>query len=155
MDCSFKTEQGLFNFRVGAIIKKDNKILVVKSSLDDYYYSIGGRVKLHETLENAILREVFEETGINFEIDYLGYIHENFFTFKRTNEKFHEVCFYYVMKNNDNINKINKFNEEEYSNEALVWIDINELDNYYLFPEFLKKEIFNLKNEVRHFVSYE
>jgi len=51
---------------------------MMKNSRDSYYYSIGGRVHLHETMEEAIIREVYEETGVLLEIDRMGYIHENF-----------------------------------------------------------------------------
>ena len=66
LDLTFKTEEGKFNYRVGAIIIKDNKILMVKNESAPYYYSVGGRVKLNETSEEAVLRETFEETGIEF-----------------------------------------------------------------------------------------
>ena len=79
MDLTFKTEQGRFNYRVGAIIIQNGKLLMVKNKILPYYYTVGGRVKMNETSEEAVLREVFEETGVHFEIDRLGFIHENFF----------------------------------------------------------------------------
>lgn len=33
-----------------------------------------------ETAEDAVVREVYEETGVRYEIDRLAVIHENFFT---------------------------------------------------------------------------
>jgi len=33
MDCTFKTEEGKFNYRVGAIIIHDNKLLMVKNNM--------------------------------------------------------------------------------------------------------------------------
>ena len=32
-----------------------------------------------ETTEDAVKREVYEETGVAYEIDHLAVIHENFF----------------------------------------------------------------------------
>lgn len=54
-----------------------------------------------ERAEDAVLREVYKETGVKYEIDHLAVIHENFFntnsgTLKGLN--CHEVCFYYMMK---------------------------------------------------------
>lgn len=55
----FTTEQGKFNYRVGAIIIHDNKLLMVKNKKAPYFYSVGGGVKLHESAEHAVVREVF------------------------------------------------------------------------------------------------
>ena len=46
-------DNGLINIRVGAIIMKDGKILMVDSERNDYLYSVGGRVKFGETTEEA------------------------------------------------------------------------------------------------------
>ena len=51
------------NIRVGALIVKDGRILMVQSG-HDYLYSVGGRIKMGETAEEAIVREVLEETGV-------------------------------------------------------------------------------------------
>ncbi len=64
MDISFKTEQGRFNYRVCAIINK-NKLLAMHDENSPYYYLPGSRVALHETAENAVLREVKEELNID------------------------------------------------------------------------------------------
>ena len=45
----------------------------------DYLYSFGGRIKCGVTAEEAVVREVFEETGVRVEIDSLGFVHENYF----------------------------------------------------------------------------
>lgn len=71
MDLTFKTEKGRFNYRVGAIIIQDGKVLVVKNSASSYYYSVGGRVHYNETCEEAVKREVREEVGIEMDIDRL------------------------------------------------------------------------------------
>ena len=55
-DITFPTKDSVFNMRVGAIILRDGKVLMVKNNREPYYYSVGGRVKLQETMEEAILR---------------------------------------------------------------------------------------------------
>ena len=52
---------------------------MVENDLFDHMYSVGGRIKFGETAEEAVVREVFEETGIQMEIDRLGFVYENFF----------------------------------------------------------------------------
>ena len=71
MDCSFKQDNKKFRYRAAAIIFHDNKILFAKNDKDDYYYSVGGAVKFGETAEEAVVREVLEETGVQYEIDKL------------------------------------------------------------------------------------
>ena len=108
LDISFRTAAGRFNFRVGAIIIQNNQLLMVRNYRDPYYYSVGGRVHLHETLEEAVLREVLEETGVPLEIEKLGFIHENFFTLEHSGEIFHEISFFYYMKPIENFNLVNQ-----------------------------------------------
>ena len=78
-DMTVACDDGLINIRVGAIILKDGKFLMVGNERSDYLYSVGGRIKFGETAEEAIVREVQEETGIRMEIDRLGFVHENYF----------------------------------------------------------------------------
>lgn len=72
-------DDGFLNIRAGAIIIKDGKLLMVGNNRDNYLYSVGGRLKFGETAEEAVVREVFEETGVKMEIDRLGFVHENYF----------------------------------------------------------------------------
>ena len=70
IDMTVPCENGLINVRVGAIIMKDNHFLMVGNNKHpEYLYSVGGRVKFGETAEEAIIREVYEETGVKMEIE--------------------------------------------------------------------------------------
>jgi len=79
-DMTVQCDNGLINIRVGAIILKDGKFLMVGNHIrPEYLYSVGGRIKFGETAEEAVIREVYEETGIRMEVDRLGFVHENYF----------------------------------------------------------------------------
>ncbi len=54
---------GWLNIRVGAIIMKDGRFLMAGNPHFDYLYSVGGRIQFGETAEQAVVREVREETG--------------------------------------------------------------------------------------------
>lgn len=155
MDISFRTGEGRFNFRVGAIIIQDNQILMVRNHRDPYYYSVGGRVHLHETLEEAVLREVLEETGVPLEIEKLGFIHENFFTLEHSGEVFHEISFFYYMKPVANFLQINASLTEDGIEEKLEWIPLDKITEYSLYPEFFKTDLYAGVEQVQHFVTRE
>ena len=44
-DITVPVGDGYLNVRVGAIIEKDGKVLMVGNDDVDYYYSVGGRVQ--------------------------------------------------------------------------------------------------------------
>lgn len=152
MDCTFQTETGRFNYRVGAIITGDLGLLAISNSREPYYYSIGGRVKLHETMDEAIEREVFEETGTRIEQKNLGFIHENFFTYSLTGEIYHEVSFYYYVKLPDHSVSCHSKNELG-EHEELHWLSFRDLAQSDIRPAFLK-ELTRERNEtIQHLVE--
>ena len=145
---------GILNIRVGAIIMKDGKILMVGNESADYLYSVGGRLKFGETAEEAIIREVFEETGIKMEIDRLGFIHENYFigdSPAKLGKLIYEISFYFYMKvPNDFALICDSFTENE-SKEFLKWVSPDE--DIKMFPAFFKTELLSPTNTVKHFVT--
>lgn len=156
-DITFPTKEGVFNMRVGAIILHDDKVLMVKNNRDPYYYSVGGRVKLQETLEEAIIRECFEETKVHFEVDRLVFIHENFFPVQSGpfgETQFHEISFFYLMKSNEVEVKGESYTSDGIE-ERLEWLPISNLQDIILFPEFFKSELSCLPAEIKHIVSVE
>lgn len=155
-DMTAQCEDGLINIRVGAIIVKDEKILMVENNRSDYLYSVGGRIKFGETAEQAIIREVLEETGVKMEIDRLGFIHENyFFGDAKTNygKLIYEISFFFYMKvPNDFVPKCDSFTEDD-CKEYLKWVSLD--DEQKIYPAFFKTELKNPINGVRHIVTDE
>ena len=155
-DCGFTKENNWFRYRAAAIIIEDGAVLFAGNEKENYYYSIGGGVHMGESAEEAVKREVLEETGIEYEVDRLAFIHENFFMGDGSLEgkKCHEICFYYLMKPRGT----RKLNSNSYSGgvkETMHWLPINQLSNYLAYPTFFRKKLINLKNEIEHIVTYE
>lgn len=156
MDCGFQNGDRWFRYRAAAIIIEDGHVLFTKNELDSYYYSIGGGVHLGEKAEDAVKREVFEETGISYDIDRLAFIHENFFEGSGTlaGLKCHEITFYFLMKS--------RGTRELYSNsytqgvrEYMHWLPINKLREYVAYPSFFADKLLNFKDTVEHIVTCE
>jgi len=49
MELTFRTREGRFNYRVGAIIIHQGKVLMIKNNQVPYFYSVGGRARMKST----------------------------------------------------------------------------------------------------------
>lgn len=158
-DCTVKIDDGLLNVRVGAIILKDGKFLMVKNDREKYFYSVGGRIKFGETAQEAVVREVLEETGVRMEIDRLGFVHEHFFkTDAQDDEKgreilVYEISFFFYMKTPENFEPVCKSFTENGCKETVEWISFDS--DAICYPEFFKTELKNPQKNVKHLVTGE
>lgn len=155
-DLCIPCDDGILNIRAGAIITKDGKLLMVGNDRDDYLYSVGGRIKFGETAEEAIVREVFEETGVKMEIDRLGFVHENYFygdAPSNLGKLIYEISFFFYMKVPSNFAPISESFTEDNSKEHLKWVSLDE--DIKIYPEFFKTELKNPIDNVKHLVTDE
>ena len=156
-DMSVPCEDGIINLRVGAIIMRDGKLLMAGNKIrSDYLYSVGGRIKFGETAEEAVVREVFEETGIQLEIERLGFVHENYFYGdSKTNlgKLIYEISFFFYMKVPAGFEPACQSFTEDGGEEFLQWIDIDDPIKYY--PEFFRTELIKPSDSVKHFTTDE
>ena len=158
MDITFKTDNGRFNYRVCAVIINENKILAMHDERSPYYYLPGGRVSLHETTENAVLREVKEELEIDAEIIRPLWLNESFFVEDVNHDKYHEICVYFLVdiSKTDLLTKGEKFvlYEREHTHE-FEWLEFERLKSEYFYPVFLKEKIFNLPAHLELLTTFE
>lgn len=154
MDLTFRTEKGTFNFRVGAVIIHDGKLLLMNNGEEPYLYTVGGRVQLHETTEEAVLREVKEELGVELEIDRFLFFQEQFFVGKVTGEQIHELGAYYLMKDSQAVNHLNcRSVTARGLPEELVWIPLEEADRHYIVPESIAERLTDLPLRPEHIIE--
>jgi 8-oxo-dGTP pyrophosphatase MutT (NUDIX family) len=140
---------GLLNVRVGAIIIKDERALMVKSKFGDYCYSVGGRIRLGETAEQAVVREVFEETGVKMTVDRLGYVSEVYFyndSPKLFGKPVYELAFYFYMNAPADFAPASDHIAD--GEEPFVWVAPD--DPRTLYPGFMREALLDPKPYVVH-----
>lgn len=151
MDISFKTEEGRFNYRVCAVIINEDRLLVMHDERSPYYYLPGGRVKLYETAEGAVLREIREELEVDATIIRPLWLNQAYFTQDVNGERYHELCIYFLIdvSKTSILDKGNKFSMHENNHTYdYEWLEFNRLEEEYIYPEFIKKQIFNLPDSL-------
>ena len=147
---------GFVNIRVGAIIEKNGIFLMVGNEQVDYLYSVGGRIKLGETAQEAIVREVEEETGVRMEVDRLGFVHENYFigdSPSKMGKLIYEISFYYYMKVPEDFAPVSDSFTEDDDREFLMWVSLD--DERKMYPEFFRTELKAPDESVRYFTTDE
>lgn len=155
-DMCVPCQEGILNIRVGGIIMRDGKLLMVGNDRSDYLYSVGGRIKFGETAEEAIVREILEETGVKMEIDRLGFVHENYFygdAPANLGKLIYEISFFFYMKVPQDFAPVSESFTEDQSKEYLKWVSLDE--DIQMYPTFFRSELQNPENTVKHFVTDE
>ena len=156
-NCGFKDGKNWFRYRAAAIIVEDGCVLFAGNEIDNYFYSIGGAVHVGESAEAAVKREVLEETGVAYEVDYLAVIHENFFSENAGSLKgmdCHEIALYFMMKPRGT----KELHSESYTmgvKETMHWIPIEKLDQYKAFPSFMKDYLQSERSGIEHIITDE
>lgn len=79
-DITFIENQARFRYRAAAVIIEEGAVAFMTNPDENYYYSLGGAVQLGESSKEALLREIREETGQEYDIDKLLFVQENFST---------------------------------------------------------------------------
>lgn len=156
-DCGFTKENHWFRCRAAGIIVENGCVLFAANDVDDYFYSVGGGIHMGETAEDAVVREVFEETGIHYEVDRLVFIHENFFRGSGTIAEMqcHEICFYFLMKPRGSQVLNSHSTTSGNIPEHMHWLPIAELDKYRHFPSFIGEKLQNPQPFIEHIVTRE
>ena len=155
-DMTVAVDGGVINIRVGAIILKDGKLLMAGNNREAYHYTVGGRIKFGETAAEAVVREVFEETGVHMDIDRLGFVHENYFKGDAPSNRdklIYEIDYYFYMKVTDDFDPASMTFMEGDQEEKLTWVDLDGDAKYY--PDFFKTELKNPVKDVKFFTTDE
>lgn len=149
-DWLFRLEEGMCNFRCAAVIIRDGKVLLQRDGAE--YALVGGHVQMGETGEEAVVREFQEEMGVDIACKRLLWTEECFWEWQR--KLTHTLSFYYLAefcKDSDFPDDGCFHPQNDNPRVEIGWVPIFELNNLTVYPEFLKKQIMELKPG--HFIT--
>ena len=147
MDITFETKEGRFNYRVCAVLLDQGRILAMHDERSPYFYLPGGRVKMGERAEDAVLREVREELGIEARIVRPLWLSQSFFNEDVVRVDYHELCLYFLVDASatDLLTRGDRFRGPELRHvHDFEWLPFERLKDEYFYPLFLKTDIYHL-----------
>lgn len=148
MDCTFQTPAGRFNYRATAVIVSGGNLLVMRDEFCTHAYLPGGRIRLHETAEDAVLRELREELKIEASVVRPLWLNENFFALQPSGERVHELGIYFLTDVADcglPGPESGPFSIKEGGRtNTFYWLPFGELKKVELYPLFIPDRIFSL-----------
>ena len=147
MDITFETKEGRFNYRVCAVLLDGERILAMHDERSPYFYLPGGRVKMGERAEDAVLREVREELGIEARIVRPLWLSQSFFNEDVVRVDYHELCLYFLVDASatDLLTRGDRFRGPELRHvHDFEWLPFERLKDEYFYPLFLKTDIYHL-----------
>lgn len=152
-DWIFVGDEYACGLRAAGVLIKDNMILVQRDKGGNEYALPGGHVKIGETSEEGLVREMAEETGIRVRCVRLLWSEECFW---ELNEKrAHNITFYYLIEpcGEANIPESGFTPQKDNCDVVIGWLPVGELRNITVYPGFLKEEIYHLNEPIKHFIS--
>ena len=148
----FSVGTGRFILRTAGVVFQNNRVLLHQVEGWDFWALPGGRVRHLETTEQALKREMQEETESPVQIERLLWVAENFFQHEEgsgpTHPTFltpsHEIGFYYLCRfpEPSPLYEQDTFLGEENGHTIIFkWYPFTALETCPLYPAFLRKAL--------------
>lgn len=142
MDCTFPTPQGTFNYRVAAIIVCKGELLAMREEHLPHWYLPGGRVRLQESAQQALLRELREELSLPGKILRPLWLNQAFYPLDGVGQV-HELCLYFLVEIPlDGLPTGEEFSLKDSDGVTHLyrWFSGEDLQGLPLYPSFLQEE---------------
>ena len=141
----FRTKVGntVFGVRATALIVQNRKLLVTKDK--GKYYTIGGAIQVNESTEDAVVREVREELGVEAQAGQLAFVVENHF--EQAGIHYHNIEFHYLV---DLLEDAPLVMQEDTKQLPCRWIALDDLHTVDLKPAFLKSALPEWDGKLQH-----
>lgn len=159
-DLLFKTDEGVFSYRVAGICVKNGKVLLQTTTGEDRSFAFpGGHVSFGESNADTLIREFKEEIGADISVGELKWVAEVFFPWG--NRPCHQICLYYLVEiQNPEIPGEGVFLGKEYLEGRKFdlefhWVPLEEAGDLELYPTNCRKLLGKLREGVQHFVYRE
>ena len=135
---------------VYGILIKDDKILLSRQW--DGYDFPGGGMHIHETMEEALIREFWEETGLKVKVGKVAHAESEFFIPRFHKDKWNCILVYFFCEyvsgelSKDNVDEF----EKEYM-EIAEWVSVDDVDKIRFYngidsPALIRKVMKSITN---------
>jgi 8-oxo-dGTP pyrophosphatase MutT (NUDIX family) len=153
---SFELEEGRFQFRAAAIIRRDGHLLIHRATRDAWWSLPGGRVELHEPSAIALEREIGEEMGCGATIGRLCFVLESFFV--ADGRRVQELAHYFAVEVSDFPFRSDGICHQCVDGDATLefrWVpcDGESLATYGLRPALLRDQLSELPAAPKHLIE--
>lgn len=151
---TFEEGRNRFGYRVVGIALDGDRVLLQRTEKDDLWFLPGGRVEWLESSQDALVREMQEELGVEVQVERLLWVVENFFEYD--SKSYHELGLYFLMSFPPDSNLYGKRepfvgNEGEFK-MIFKWHPLDKLEEIPLYPAFLQKRLNSIPQVTEHIV---
>lgn len=138
-DITFHLESHKFSYRVVAIIQHQNRYLLTTVPQTDFWFLPGGRVKLGETLAEALARELEEELHVSGAQSQFCWLVENFFS--EAERPVHEISAFFSVTLPPDSPCLAQSEFNEAPDLSFRWFSLSEMAALDVRPSFLKTKL--------------
>lgn len=126
-----------------ALLVKDGKLLVIRCQRGgkEYYTLPGGGQEYQESLEQTVIRECLEETGLSVKAKSLAAVQEEIITdphsIQSAPEYCHEHMWYFRCEPVDS--QVQETTHEDLGQTGVRWVPLDEVKSLPILPQWLRE----------------